>query len=275
MLPSPPSSAFALLRPPRNLASQFELTTLPLQIFREQYGGTNDMFWKSLCPGKARRAGRAGSNAMDFFLVEIDTDDNPLSPYWACRLCDAKGQPEFFAAAATSSAADHLRKIFESSQGADTDPSTDESEQPKRRRLQYSAVPRARVKMIRELSLGLLINTNAPFSFFSDTFFQQLAWQLDPHLSEQIPWSRQSMGRLLDDMYESKKDEVKQELSDALTRIHLGFDLWTSPNRHAVMAVTAHFLDRQGKHQSRLLALCRQLGCHSGESLAVTLGQVV
>ncbi|RKK65646.1 hypothetical protein BFJ69_g16099 [Fusarium oxysporum] len=41
------------------------------------------------------------------------------------------------------------------------------------------------------------------------------------------------------------------------------------------MAVTAYFLDRQGKHQSRLLALRRQLGCHSGENLAVTLGQVV
>ncbi|KAL9564044.1 hypothetical protein ACKAV7_011818 [Fusarium commune] len=41
------------------------------------------------------------------------------------------------------------------------------------------------------------------------------------------------------------------------------------------MAVTAHFLNRQGKHQSRLLALRCQLGCHSGENLAVTLGQVV
>uniref|UniRef100_A0A0D2YIA2 DUF659 domain-containing protein n=1 Tax=Fusarium oxysporum (strain Fo5176) TaxID=660025 RepID=A0A0D2YIA2_FUSOF len=76
-------------------------------------------------------------------------------------------------------------------------------------------------------------------------------------------------------MYKTKKDRVKQELSDALSKIHLRFDLWTSPNRHAVMAVMAHFLDRQGKHQSRLLALRRQLGCHSGENLAVTLGQVV
>jgi hypothetical protein len=102
--------------------------------------------------------------------------------------------------------------------------------------------------MIRELSLGLLINTNVPFSFFSDSFFQQLTWQLDPHLSDQISGSRQSMSRLLDDMYKTKNDKVKQELSDALSKIHLGFDLWTSPDRHAVMAVTAHFLDRQGKH---------------------------
>jgi hypothetical protein len=83
--------------------------------------------------------------------------------------------------------------------------------------------------MIRELSLGLLINSDVPFSFFSDPFFEQLTWQLDPHLSGQVPWSRQSMSRLLDDTYKSKKDQVKQELSDALTKIHLGFDLWTSP----------------------------------------------
>jgi hypothetical protein len=134
---------------------------------------------------------------------------------------------------------------------------------------------RVLVTTIRELSLGLLINTNVPFSFFSDTFFQQLAWRLDPHLSDQVSWSRQSMSRLLDDMYKTKKDRVKQELSDALSKVHLGFDLWTSPNRHAVMAVTVHFLDRKGKHQSRLLALRRQLGCHSGENLAVMLGRVV
>ena len=90
--------------------------------------------------------------------------------------------------------------------------------------------------MIRELSLGLLINSDVPFSFFTDPFFEQLAWQLDPHLFGQIPWSRPSMSRLLDDMYKSKKDRVKQELLDALTKIHLGFDLWTLPNRHAIMA---------------------------------------
>ena len=56
------------------------------------------------------------------------------------------------------------------------------------------------------------------------------------------------MSRLLDDMYKSKKDRVKQALLDALTKIHLGFDLWTSPNRHAIMAVIAHFLGRLGKH---------------------------
>jgi hypothetical protein len=37
------------------------------------------------------------------------------------------------------------------------------------------------------------------------------------------------------------------------------------------MAVFAHFIDQRGRHQSRLLALRRQLGSHSGENLASTL----
>ncbi|KAF5264183.1 hypothetical protein FOXYS1_5040 [Fusarium oxysporum] len=34
--------------------------------------------------------------------------------------------------------------------------------------------------MIRALSLGLLINTNVPFSFFSDAFFQDLDAEMGP-----------------------------------------------------------------------------------------------
>jgi hypothetical protein len=37
------------------------------------------------------------------------------------------------------------------------------------------------------------------------------------------------------------------------------------------MAVFAHFIDKAGFQQSRLLALRRQFGTHSGENLADTL----
>ncbi|KAL5583737.1 hypothetical protein FOVSG1_015088 [Fusarium oxysporum f. sp. vasinfectum] len=50
------------------------------------------MSWKSPSPGRAERVGRAGSSTIDFFLL---------------RLILLTGQPEFFAAAATSSVAEH------------------------------------------------------------------------------------------------------------------------------------------------------------------------
>ncbi|EJP60887.1 putative transposase [Beauveria bassiana ARSEF 2860] len=166
-------------------------------------------------------------------------------------------------------------RVFEGSPVADSDPSTDESDRAKRPRLHYSAAPKARINIVRELSVGLIVDADLPFSVFTNPYFEQLVWQLDPQIASQVPWSRQSMSRHLNDVYHAKKSVVEQELSHALTKIHLGFDRWTSPNRYAIMTVTAHFLDRQGCHQMRLLALRRQLGCHSGENLVCTLLEVV
>ncbi|RKK77644.1 hypothetical protein BFJ71_g16696, partial [Fusarium oxysporum] len=70
-------------------------------------------------------------------------------------------------------------------------------------------------------------------------------------------------------------DTIKAELRNALTAVHISFDLWTSPNRFAIMAVFAHFIDQLGHQQSRLLALRRQFGAHSGENLAGSLIDIV
>ena len=83
------------------------------------------------------------------------------------------------------------------------------------------------------------------------------------------------MTRELQRIFESKIDVVRAELGTALTKIHLSFDLWTSPNRLSIMAVFAHFIDKVGCQQSRLLALRRQFGTHSGENLAHTLFGIV
>ncbi|RKK67095.1 hypothetical protein BFJ69_g14793 [Fusarium oxysporum] len=141
MLPSPPS-AFALLRAPRNWASQFELATQTPSPDHPTVADYPQALWRNKryvleeCLSRKGLKGRKSwIKRHGLFVIEIDTNDSPLSPYWACRLCDAKGQLEFFAAAATSSAADHLRRILERSEGADIDPSTDETERPKRWRL--------------------------------------------------------------------------------------------------------------------------------------------
>ena len=65
------------------------------------------------------------------------------------------------------------------------------------------------------------------------------------------------------------------ELVDALTQVHLAFDLWTSPNNVAILGVSGHFLDRHGHTQQRLLALSQQHGAHTGDNIALTLAAVV
>uniref|UniRef100_A0A0D2YHT6 Uncharacterized protein n=1 Tax=Fusarium oxysporum (strain Fo5176) TaxID=660025 RepID=A0A0D2YHT6_FUSOF len=80
---------------------------LPQEVWRNKRYVLEESLFRKGSKGRKSWIKRHG-----LFLVEIDTNDSPLSPYWACHLCDAKSQPEFFAAAATSSAADHLRKYM-------------------------------------------------------------------------------------------------------------------------------------------------------------------
>ena len=142
---------------------------------------------------------------------------------------------------------------------------------PKRRRLEQSVIPKAKVRAIQELSVGFVVDSDVPFTIFEHSFLRSLFNQFDHELMLQIPWSGSSIARELQRLFDTKRDVIKAELRDALTTIHLSFDLWTSPNRFAIMAVFAHFIDRGARQQSRLLALRRQFGTHSGENLAASL----
>ncbi|KAI8416996.1 hypothetical protein FOFC_03309 [Fusarium oxysporum] len=131
--------------------------------------------------------------------------------------------------------------------------------------------PRAKMARIRELSVGYIIDSNLPFSTFESTYLQELIRQLDSDLYAQIPWGRTSAKKELEDILSLKKAAVREELDEAVTQIHISFDLWTSPNRLAFISIFGHFIDQSNSHQSRLLAFRRQIGSHAGENIAYTL----
>ena len=84
-----------------------------------------------------------------------------------------------------------------------------------------------------------------------------------------------AISKELETLFQSKKQAVIEELQNALTSIHISFDLWTSPNRLAFIAVFTHFLNRHRKYQRRLIAFRRQLGAHSGKNIAQTLHDII
>jgi hypothetical protein len=116
----------------------------------------------------------------------------------------------------------------------------------------------------------MIVDADLPLAFVENAYFRELLRQFDPELSQTLG-KRTTIRSELHKMYEAQRAIVQQELKHAITAIHLSFDLWTSPNRHAIMAIVAHFIDKQKKHQTRLLALRKQQGAHSGSNLATTL----
>jgi hypothetical protein len=57
-------------------------------------------------------------------------------------------------------------------------------------------------------------------------------------------------------------------LSEAKSRIHISFDLWTSLNALAIYAVVAHFVDNNHRVYNALIGFKRIKGGHRGENIA-------
>jgi hypothetical protein len=59
------------------------------------------------------------------------------------------------------------------------------------------------------------------------------------------------------------------------TAIHLSFDLWTSPNKYAILGVVCHFIDHKWKARTVLLALRLLYGLHTGVDMAQLIIHVI
>ncbi|KAF6524788.1 hypothetical protein HZS61_010583 [Fusarium oxysporum f. sp. conglutinans] len=178
--------------------------------------------------------------------------------------------------ASTADSAHRITETFEA--GSSGDPSVlDLQRNGSKKRPASSSLllPRAKMARIRELSVGHIIDSNLPFTTFESTYLQELFRQLDSGLYAQVPWGRTATKKDLEDILVSKKAAVKEELENAVTQIHLSFDLWTSPNSLAFISIFGHFIDRRHSYQSRLLAFKRQIGSHAGENIAYTIRNVV
>ncbi|KAG6997275.1 putative AC transposase [Fusarium oxysporum f. sp. conglutinans] len=217
-----------------------------------------------------------------WFLAELRKDNTSSGDIWCCRLCDDKGAPRFFNAQSTSSASAHLFKAHRITEtleaGSSGDPSVLDLQRngsEKRPASSSLLLPRAKMARIRELSVGYIIDSNLPFTTFESTYLQELFRQLNSDLYAQVPWGRTSTKKDLEDILVSKKAAVKEELDNAVTQIHLSFDLWTSPNRLAFISIFGHFIDRRHLYQSRLLAFKRQIGSHASENIAYTIRNVI
>jgi len=68
---------------------------------------------------------------------------------------------------------------------------------------------------------------------------------------------------------------LKTELKKTRSNIHLSFDLWTSPNYHAIIAVITHYINSKGHRQTKLLTIHQLKGEHSSENIAASVLKVI
>ncbi|XP_048591471.1 zinc finger BED domain-containing protein RICESLEEPER 2-like [Brassica napus] len=72
-------------------------------------------------------------------------------------------------------------------------------------------------------------------------------------------------------LYESERDTLKRELASLPGRVSFTSDLWTSVKREGYMCVTAHYIDRNWKLNSKILTFCALPPPHTGMNVAIQL----
>ncbi|KAL6402721.1 hypothetical protein AUP68_14055 [Ilyonectria robusta] len=182
----------------------------------------------------------------------------------------------------TSTSKGHLQKAHGLLIGPADESSESGDSRPHRRQktlqesLRKVLVSKSTAQLFRETLLGWVTGANIPFAGIEHPLFRQLLYFLNKDLlQELLPQSGDTVKTWVKAEFEAEKELLKNELVSSPYKKHLAFDLWTSPNQYALLGINVHFVDNSQKLQSRLLALKRVFGSHSGENLAPVLQGVV
>jgi hypothetical protein len=68
---------------------------------------------------------------------------------------------------------------------------------------------------------------------------------------------------------------VQTELAIARSRIHVSFNLWTSPNLKGLVGVVFHYLNKNLKVQSLLIGIKRVKRAHTGENITEAVISII
>jgi hypothetical protein len=80
------------------------------------------------------------------------------------------------------------------------------------------------------------------FSQVENPAFQQLLFYLYAALTSLLPASDNTVRQWIINDFKQRRGQIRKELHLSKSLIHLSFDLWTSPNSLAMLAVVSHFV---------------------------------
>lgn len=141
-----------------------------------------------------------------------------------------------------------------------------------------SLIVRPKVKEFRRDLLAWCVQRHIPFYTVDSPEFKRLMLTANPTLEGYLPGD-DALRAWADEEFVVAKNKIKQLLKQALSKIHISFDVWTSQYQsYAFLGVVAHFVwRRDGKlrTESVMLGLKRLRESHTGEYVAKILGDLI
>ena len=144
------------------------------------------------------------------------------------------------------------------------------------KRLKRLLYPEEFIEAFKDRLITWLVMNQIALSAVESDLFYKLLQLCEPKIATLLPYSGNTARSWVMEAYEARKQQLKVEiLSNSVSKIHISFDLWTSPNCIPLMAVVAHYTDNTFKNRTVMIALKRLHEAHSGENMGSLLIEII
>ena len=131
----------------------------------------------------------------------------------------------------------------------------------------------SKLTKVRKAIVDIVIQNRLAFRFAESTSMHRLVEILDPRSVRGLMSANTVKADILR-FFQNAKATVIQTLSTAKSNIHYSFDLWTSPNYKAVLAIIEHWTGDDYEVHTALLAIRELHGQHSDRNIALIVFDV-
>lgn len=116
--------------------------------------------------------------------------------------------------------------------------------------------------------IGLVARRRLAFSAITWHEMQEVMLAANPATEDLLLTSRGSLMRLIDATHDLYSSQLMASLQAAASKIHISSDLWTSPHRHGILAISARWVDKEYQPPRALLAMPECRYSHGGYTQA-------
>jgi hypothetical protein len=202
---------------------------------------------------------------------------HPQKPDWLCGICWDRGKIEVSNTGSTTPAIQHLNEAhdlnadgvivrskpivnaLQNTAGDDTEAEP----------VVYNIVTQTEVNKFNQALIAWIVLAHLAMACVENDAFRLLILCLNPGIYKFLYKSGNTIRKLVIGDYEDRKKRVIADLAAARSKVHISFDMWTTPNKKlAMLGIVAHYLTRDLTTRSLLIGLKKVEGSHTGVNLA-------
>jgi hypothetical protein len=217
-------------------------------------------------------------------VEEIKTGDR----YWLCKTCHRakKHQSHIWkASGGTGRLLEHMRKDHQLSEAGplakkrkflDTFQEPDGTLTKQNRDIMHRLITTYNPDRVKTKLTRWIVHDNIAFNQVESPFFRDFVYELGGimHGNDLLPTHRTIRDWIIRD-FNRFKGIVVEQIQNALSRIHISFDLWTSRSLLTLCGIVVHFINNTGKLCTFLLSLPELVGSHAGVNIVEYITTII